>query len=128
MFCSQPLRVNDKSGFTFARAVGEFRLYVHPDGLKQNWRLPNDANFRSTVKGADAVWLLPGTSYVNDAAWRDRVCTCRRRSVEGIELPNHPFFVATLFQPQMAALHGDGVHPIVRSLVQTVSNAGSDFR
>jgi CTP synthase (UTP-ammonia lyase) len=37
--------------------------------------------------------------------------------VEGIELPDHPFFVATLFQPQMAAVHGEGVHPLIRALV-----------
>ncbi len=40
MFCFAPIRVNDKSRFTFARTVGEFRLYVHPDGPKQKWRLP----------------------------------------------------------------------------------------
>jgi CTP synthase (UTP-ammonia lyase) len=37
--------------------------------------------------------------------------------VEGIELPDHPFFVATLFQPQMAALHNAGVHPLIRALI-----------
>jgi CTP synthase (UTP-ammonia lyase) len=33
--------------------------------------------------------------------------------VEGIELPDHPFFVATLFQPQMGALNGGGLHPLI---------------
>lgn len=36
--------------------------------------------------------------------------------VEGIELPDHPFFVAT-FQPQMAALPNEGVHPLIRALI-----------
>ena len=42
-------------------------------------------------------------------------------AVEGIELPDHPFFVATLFQPQMAALHSEGVHKLVRALVEAGS-------
>ena len=41
--------------------------------------------------------------------------------VEGIELPDHPFFVATLFQPQMAAVHNQGVHPLIRALVEAGS-------
>jgi CTP synthase (UTP-ammonia lyase) len=41
--------------------------------------------------------------------------------VEGIELPDHPFFVATLFKPQMAAVHGEGVHPLIRALVEAGS-------
>lgn len=41
--------------------------------------------------------------------------------VEGIELLDHPFFVATLFQPQMAALHSEGVHKLVRALVEAGS-------
>ena len=34
--------------------------------------------------------------------------------VEGIELPGHPFFLATLFQPQVGALDGRPRHPLVR--------------
>jgi CTP synthase (UTP-ammonia lyase) len=41
--------------------------------------------------------------------------------VEGIELPDHPFFVATLFQPQMAAVQGVGVHPLIRALIEAAS-------
>ncbi len=33
--------------------------------------------------------------------------------VEGIELPGHPFFVATLFQPQAGALAGRPLHPLI---------------
>ena len=35
--------------------------------------------------------------------------------VEGFELPGHPFFVATLFQPQMSALEDGTLHPLVRA-------------
>jgi CTP synthase (UTP-ammonia lyase) len=33
--------------------------------------------------------------------------------VEAIELPDHPFFVATLFQPQAGAANGAPSHPLV---------------
>ena len=33
--------------------------------------------------------------------------------VEGIELPSHPFFVATLFQPQVGAANGGPLHPLI---------------
>lgn len=36
--------------------------------------------------------------------------------VEAVELPGHPFFVATLFQPQMGALDGEPLHPLLRAL------------
>ncbi len=41
--------------------------------------------------------------------------------VEGIELPDHPFFVATLFQPQMAAAHDEGVHPLIQALIDSAA-------
>jgi CTP synthase (UTP-ammonia lyase) len=37
--------------------------------------------------------------------------------VEGIELRDHPFFVATLFQPQIGALNGGGLHPLIAAFV-----------
>jgi CTP synthase (UTP-ammonia lyase) len=38
--------------------------------------------------------------------------------VEGIELPDHPFFVATLFQPQIGALSGAPLHPLIAAFVE----------
>jgi CTP synthase (UTP-ammonia lyase) len=37
--------------------------------------------------------------------------------VEALELPEHPFFVATLFQPQVGASESGTVHPLVRAFV-----------
>jgi CTP synthase (UTP-ammonia lyase) len=37
--------------------------------------------------------------------------------VEGIELPGHPFFVATLFQPQVGALAGGPLHPLIAAFL-----------
>ena len=36
--------------------------------------------------------------------------------VEAIELPSHPFFLATLFQPQVGALAGRPLHPLIHAL------------
>jgi CTP synthase (UTP-ammonia lyase) len=33
--------------------------------------------------------------------------------VEGVELRSHPFFVATLFQPQVGAANGGPLHPLI---------------
>ncbi len=33
--------------------------------------------------------------------------------VEGVELPAHPFFLATLFQPQVGAANGGPLHPLI---------------
>jgi CTP synthase (UTP-ammonia lyase) len=37
--------------------------------------------------------------------------------VEAIELPNHPFFIATLFQPQVGAMAGAPTHPLIRAFI-----------
>lgn len=38
--------------------------------------------------------------------------------VEAIELPHHPFFVATLFQPQIGALSGAPLHALIAAFVE----------
>ena len=38
--------------------------------------------------------------------------------VEGIEVAAHPFFVATLFQPQVGALAGRPLHPLITAFVE----------
>jgi CTP synthase (UTP-ammonia lyase) len=43
--------------------------------------------------------------------------------VEGIELPGHPFFVATLFQPQVGALAGRPLHPLIAAFLETARAA-----
>jgi CTP synthase (UTP-ammonia lyase) len=37
--------------------------------------------------------------------------------VEAVELPAHPFFLATLFQPQIGALSGQPLHPVISAIV-----------
>lgn len=38
--------------------------------------------------------------------------------VEAIELPDHPFFIATAFQPQVGASTGTTLHPLIRAFLQ----------
>lgn len=45
-------------------------------------------------------------------------------SVEALELPRHPFFVATLFQPQVDAAESGNVHPLVRAFVDAALSGG----
>ena len=40
--------------------------------------------------------------------------------VEGIELASHPFFLATLFQPQVGALAGAPLHPLIGAFLDAV--------
>jgi CTP synthase (UTP-ammonia lyase) len=41
---------------------------------------------------------------------------------EGIELSDHPFFIATLFQPQVGALAGKPLHPLLASFADVARN------
>ena len=36
---------------------------------------------------------------------------------EAVELPSHPFFLATLFQPQVGALAGRPLNPIIKAFM-----------
>lgn len=61
--------------------------------------------------------LAPG--YV-DALTAAGVVVCAHApdaGVEGIELPGHPFLVATLFQPQVGASRGGPLHPLIGALL-----------
>jgi len=40
--------------------------------------------------------------------------------VEAVELPKHPFFLATLFQPQLGSLAGQPLHPIIKAFVAAI--------
>lgn len=42
--------------------------------------------------------------------------------VEAVELEGHPFYLGTLFQPQMTSLDGGPVHPLVLAFVDAASS------
>jgi CTP synthase (UTP-ammonia lyase) len=45
--------------------------------------------------------------------------------VEAIELSDHPFFMATAFQPQMGSGETGVVHPLIMDLVAAATASGS---
>jgi CTP synthase (UTP-ammonia lyase) len=46
--------------------------------------------------------------------------------VEAAELPDHPFFIGTLFQPQVGSSNGGPLHPLIRAFVDAArTRAGS---
>jgi CTP synthase (UTP-ammonia lyase) len=44
--------------------------------------------------------------------------TAADAGVEAVELPGHPFYIATLFQPQVGSSASGTLHPLVAALVQ----------
>lgn len=46
--------------------------------------------------------------------------------VEGFELPGHPFYVATLFQPQVGAANGAPLHPLIRAFCAAAGSRAAD--
>lgn len=61
--------------------------------------------------------LAPGRVEALEAAGVVISARAPDAGVEGIELPGHPFFLATLFQPQVGALDGRPRHPLVAALL-----------
>jgi CTP synthase (UTP-ammonia lyase) len=69
-------------------------------------------------------------SYGLNPAFRERLeaaglrvtATAEDAGVEGIELPSHPFAVATLFQPQMESLETGELHPLLAALLQAAKS------
>ncbi len=51
----------------------------------------------------------------------------REGSARIVELPEHPFFVATLFQPELSAFCGF-VHPLVAAFVRAALHTSQLFR
>jgi len=61
--------------------------------------------------------LAPGREADLEAAGAVIAARAPDAGIEGIELPGHPFFLATLFQPQVGALDGRPRHPLVAALI-----------
>jgi CTP synthase (UTP-ammonia lyase) len=70
---------------------------------------------------AGAHWCNYGLAPAFEDALADAgVVICARApdaGVEAVELPDHPFFVATLFQPQVGALAGSSLHPLIAAFL-----------
>ena len=69
-------------------------------------------------------------SYGLNPAYREQLeaaglritATADDAGIEGIELPSHPFAMATLFQPQMESLETGELHPLLAALVQAAKS------
>jgi CTP synthase (UTP-ammonia lyase) len=48
--------------------------------------------------------------------------------VEAIELPDHPFFLATAFQPQVGAGESDELHPLIAEFLDAAAEHASDVK
>ena len=46
----------------------------------------------------------------------------RQQDIRAFELPNHPFFVATLFQPERSSLKGQ-ISPIINEFIKVAANS-----
>ena len=45
--------------------------------------------------------------------------------VEAVELPGHPFYMATLFQPQVGSSASGRLHPVIGALVSAARGANT---
>jgi CTP synthase (UTP-ammonia lyase) len=63
--------------------------------------------------------------YVDDLTAAGLVVSARApdAGVEGIELPGHPFFMGTLFQPQVGSLEGRPLHPLIVAFLEAARAA-----
>jgi CTP synthase (UTP-ammonia lyase) len=83
------------------------------------------AAYMGTVPSHAFHWCNYGLS----AGWIDRLeaaglvvsAHAADAGVEAIEIPSHPFFIATLFQPQVGAATGGPLHPLIGALCAAAS-------
>ena len=78
----------------------------------------------AATTGTDPLVAFHWCNYGLSPGWIDRLqdaglvvsAHAEDAGVEGIELPSHPFFIATLFQPQVGAANGGPLHPLIGAL------------
>ena len=151
-----------------------------PSGVTARW-VGTDSPDALRTPHADAVWVVPGSPYRNDAAVYSAISSARisgqpflgtcggfqyavvefarnvasiadadhaettpdgglapayidqladsglviaaradDAGVEVVELPNHRFFLATLFQPQIGSIAGKPLHPVIEAFVAAI--------
>jgi CTP synthase (UTP-ammonia lyase) len=93
--------VSPVAGTRFASWVGEPSLEMH---------------FCNFAPSAEVVARLEAAGVVVSATAEDA-------GAEVLEFPDHPFYVASLFQPHVGALAGRPVHPLVRAFTAAVEDA-----
>jgi CTP synthase (UTP-ammonia lyase) len=104
------------------RELDAVRAMLGP-GVDSEW-VPTDGAQVRDLGGFSGLWLTPGSPYADDAAAYEAIRWARRNDVpfladaEVIELPANRFFMLTLFQPQIGALAGKPLHPLLHEFVR----------
>jgi CTP synthase (UTP-ammonia lyase) len=81
-----------------------------------------------TLPGMHYCSYAPTASSIaalTDTGFRVGACS-RDGGAEVIELPGHPFFVASLFQPQIGASSGEPLHPLLRAFTAAATAHARD--
>jgi CTP synthase (UTP-ammonia lyase) len=68
-------------------------------------------HYCSYAPSSEALQRLTGSGWVIGA-------TADGADAEVLEGPDHPFFMLSLFQPQIGALAGKPLHPLLREFVR----------
>jgi CTP synthase (UTP-ammonia lyase) len=100
---------------------GEERLVTPVPGTRFASWVPEPfvgMHFCNYAPTADAVARLVAAGVVVGATAPDA-------GAEVLEFPDHPFYVASMFQPHIGALAGEPVHPLVRAFESAVRQSAS---
>jgi CTP synthase (UTP-ammonia lyase) len=87
----------------------------------------------AAISGTEPFLAFHWCNYGLSDGWIDRLTAAgmvvsahaEDAGVEAIELPSHPFFVATLFQPQVGAANGIPLHPLIGALCSAAARRRS---
>ncbi len=90
--------------------------------------LPQPGTRFAKITGSQAATVQYHCNYGLNRAYRGMLFTGALKvgaldeagEVRAIELDNHPFFMATLFQPELAALNGE-LHPVILAFARAVA-------
>lgn len=96
----------------------EGEVFIEPDS-----RLADAYGRATAIERYHCNYGLDGTyRKALEAAGLRVTATDAQRDVRAVELPDHPFFVATLFQPELSSPPG-APHPLAVALVRAAATA-----
>jgi CTP synthase (UTP-ammonia lyase) len=72
--------------------------------------------------------LAPGAAQTLAAAGVTLAAHAPDAGVEAIELPDHPFFIATAFQPQVGSTESGEMHPLIAAFLDAAWTRASQLR
>lgn len=102
------------------RAI-EATVALLDNDVDMRWVGTDDPDFRRTVETADAVWALPGTPYVNDAAAYAAITHARTTGQPYLGTCGGFQYAMVEYARNVAGWKGEGVHPLIRALIESAS-------